>query len=82
MMNYCFSLREISYFKFINYWFSLRENFLLTWEYFLKIIICFDYYQFWFLEFLKYKKINELKKWVSEIKFKRLKLRIIIIIEN
>ena len=82
MINYYFFLKKISYFEFVNYWFSLRENFLSIQEYFLKIMIYFNYYQSWFLEFSKYKIINELKKWISRIKFKRLKLRIIIIIEN
>ena len=81
-MNYYFSLREISYFEFINYWFSSRETFLSTQEYFLRIMIYFDYYQSRFLEFSKYKKINELKKWILRIKSKRLKSRIIIMIKN
>ena len=42
VMNCCFSLREISYSKFINYWFFSRENFSSTQEYFLRIMIYFD----------------------------------------
>ena len=82
MINYYFSLKKISYFEFINYWFSSRETFLSIREYFLRIMIYFDYYRSWFLEFSKCKKMNELKEWVLGIKFKRLESRITMMIEK
>ena len=82
MMNHYFSLRETSCSEFVDYWFSSRESFLSIREHFLRVMIYFNYYWSRFLEFSKCKKMNELKEWVLGIKSKRLKSRIIMIIEN